>query len=234
MNIDDMIQKVQTKKIDDLQWEKGREKERYRRHRRANRFEKEKQVRRGKGKNIIESLCNYDYEEIIHHEGIKEAAEPNAIHYGLVQGDQLRLFKENFEEFDLPYTIHFDSNLRNYPFPTDEYFKWDYYKDAIEEALDLENGFAEFLKEGWREVKKKTQRTNRWFGYEYIILSYKNEKKYRRYKELQRHCQMYNKIRTKPLRNLDKRYIQKMWYHDDPDDFPLPFYNKHPFCEWVY
>lgn len=230
----DFLENMYDYQLEKIRSDRQRQKERYRRHRRANRFEKEKQVRRGKGKNLINSLCNYEYEEIIHYEGIKEAAEPNAIHYGLVQGDQLRLFKKNFEEFDLPYTIHFDSNLRNYPFPTDEYFKWDYYKDAIEEVLDPKTDFTEFLKEGWREIRKKTKRTNKWFGYEYVILSYKDEKKYHHYQELERHCQMYNKIETKPLRNLDKCYIQKIWYYDDPDDFPLPFYVKHPFCEWVY
>lgn len=236
----DFLENMYDYQLEKIRSDRQRQKERYRHHRRANQFEKEKQVRRGKDKNLINSLCNYEYEEIIHHEGIKEATEPNAIHYGLVQndtlgrGDQLRLFKENFEEFDLPYTIHFDTNLHNRPFPVDQYFEWDYYKDAIEKALDLENGFAEFLKEGWREIKKKTQRTNRWFGYEYIISSYTDEKKYHHYQELRRHCKIYNKIETKPLRNLDKILIQKMWYYDDPDDFPLPFYKKHPFCEWVY
>lgn len=230
----DFLENMYDYQLEKIRNDRQRQKERYRHHRKANRLEKEKQVRRGKGKNLINSLCNYDYEEIIHHEGIREAVEPGAIHYGLVQEGELRIFKENFEEFDLPYTIHFDSNLKHHPFPTDEYFRWEYYKDAVEDALDLEADFTEFLKEGWREIRKKTKPTNKWFGYEYIILSYKDEKKYRRYEELQRHCQMYNKIRTKPLRNLDKRYIQKMWHHDDPDDFPLPFYTKHPFCEWVY
>ena len=230
----DFLENMYDYQLEKIRSDRQRQKKRYRHHRRANRFEKEKQVRRGKGKNLINSLCNYEYEEIIHYEGIKEAAEPNAIHYGLVQGDQLHLFKENFEEFDLPYTIHFDSNLRNYPFPTDEYFKWGYYKDAIEKAFDLENGFTELLKEGWREIRKKTKRTNKWFGFEYVISSYTDEKKYHRYRELECQCDIYNKIWTKPLRQLDKQYIRQMQKYDDPDDFPLPFYTRHPFCEWVY
>lgn len=236
----DFLENMYDYQLEKIRSDRQRQKERYRRHRKANQFEKEKQVRRGKGKNLIKSLCNYEYEEIIHHEGIKEAVEPNAIHYSLVQndkfgrGDQLRLFKENFEEFDLPYTIHFDTNLHNRPFPVNQYFRWDHYKDAIEEALDLENDFAEFLKEGWREVKKKTQPTHKWYYWEYVILSYKDEKKYHRYKELEHQCNINNKIWSKPLRRLNKQYIQKMWYYDDLDDFPLPFYTKRPSWEWLY
>lgn len=203
------------------------ERAKHRKSRKGQFKSKEKTCLRGEGKNLINSQCvfrNY-VRKYRRNANFWDGAlyySDNTPKYFMVDCRRQELYFYD-ELMRTMFVFSFSCDIYDFFIPDREVYPWEPYKEA----------YKEYTGEYFEETRDRVYPAKHCI-IDKEILAYKNEKKYRRYKELQSASKWYEKTyKTKKLRTLEKQAFDRLKKVDDIEDYDYIFPLKVE-TDWVY